>query len=157
MATRGPISQKKLPPKLRLVTDKTPDTASANAKVKPTAPERPGSLPEDLHALWDEIVGELDRAGLISSVDGPTVELALRHYAAAVAASDDLLREGSTEYDQKNERTMKNPASQVFRDHSTAFLEFAKQLGLSFAARALTTATKEEDGDGGRNPFAANG
>ena len=46
---------------------------------------------------------------------------------------------------------MKNPASQVFRDHSTAFLEFAKQLGLSFAAPARTTATKEEDGDGGRH------
>lgn len=156
MGARGPISELKLPPKLRLVTDKTPDGSSANALVRPTAPEIPADLPESLRPLWSHLVGELDGAGLISAVDGPTLELALRHYAAAVAASDELLEHGSTMYDSKNEREMKNPASQVFRDHSTAFLEFAKQLGLSFTARARTTVTKEAD-DGSSNPFAVNG
>jgi phage terminase small subunit len=55
-------------------------------------------------------------------------------------------------HDDKNERDMKNPASQVFRDHSTAFLEFAKQLGLSFVSRARVTMSKGESDDG--NPFA---
>jgi P27 family predicted phage terminase small subunit len=155
MGSRGPVSELKLPPKLRLVTDKKPDDSSAQSKVNLTAPEMPADLPESLQPLWEKLVGELDDAGLISSVDGPTLELALRHYAAAVAASDELLRDGSTEYDNKNQRTMKNPASQVFRDHSTAFLEFAKQLGLSFAARARTTVAKEAD-DGSSNPFAVN-
>lgn len=156
MGSRGPVSEKKLPPKLRLVTDKTPDSSSANSKIRPTAPERPEDLPDNLVELWDHLVGELDHAGLISSVDGPTLELALRHYAAAVQASDYLRAEGVAMYDEKNERMMKNPASQVFRDHSTAFLEFAKQLGLSFTARARTVVTKEAD-DASRNPFAANG
>lgn len=156
MGSRGPVSEKKLPPKLRLVSNKEPDTTSANAKVRPTAPTRPADLPENLHELWDTLVEELDRAGLIASVDGPTLELALRHYAAAVQASDYLRAEGVVSYDAKNDRVAKNPASQIFRDHSTAFLEFAKQLGLSFAARARTTATKEADDDS-RNPFAANG
>ena len=155
MGARGPVSELKLPPKLRLVTDKTPDGSSANALVKPTAPEMPADLPERLRDLWSHLVRELDDAGLISAVDGPTLELALRHYAAAVAASDDLFEHGSTMYDNKNEREMKNPASQVFRDHSTAFLEFAKQLGLSFTARARTTVAKEAD-DGSSNPFAVN-
>lgn len=156
MGTRGPISGLKLPPKLRLVSDKTPDESSAHSKVRLSAPEMPADLPESLHELWTRLVDELDSAGLISAVDGPTLELALRHYAAAVAASDDLLSNGATAYDEKNERTMKNPASQVFRDHSTAFLEFAKQLGLSFTARARTTVAKEAD-DGAGNPFAVNG
>lgn len=156
MGTRGPIGGLKLPPKLRLVSDKTPDESSANSKVRPSAPEMSADLPESLHELWTQLVDELDTAGLISAVDGPTLELALRHYAAAVAASDDLLENGATAYDEKNQRTMKNPASQVFRDHSTAFLEFAKQLGLSFTARARTTVAKEAD-DGAGNPFAVNG
>lgn len=156
MGARGPVSELKLPPKLRLVTDKTPDTSSAQSMVRPSAPEMPAGLPENLRDLWSKLVSELDDAGLISSVDGPTLELALRHYAAAVAASEELLSGGATEFDHKNQRTMKNPASQVFRDHSTAFLEFAKQLGLSFAARARTTVTKEAD-DGTSNPFAVNG
>lgn len=156
MGTRGPVSQLKLPPKLRIVSDKTPDQTSAQSKVRPSAPEMPANLPESLQGLWTQLVDELDDAGLISSVDGPTLELALRHYAAAVAASDELLDGGATAYDEKNERTMKNPASQVFRDHSTAFLEFAKQLGLSFTARARTTVAKEAD-DGAGNPFAVNG
>lgn len=157
VGTRGPVSQLKLPPKLRIVSDKATVDTSANSKVRPTAPEMPADLPESLHALWTQLVDELDDAGLISAVDGPTLELALRHYAAAVAASDELLKDGSTEYDEKNQRTMKNPASQVFRDHSTAFLEFAKQLGLSFTARARTTVSKGDEGNGSSNPFAANG
>ncbi|WP_349862653.1 phage terminase small subunit P27 family [Leifsonia sp. WHRI 6310E] len=155
MGSRGPVSEKKLPPKLRLVSDKTPDTTSANAQVRPTAPERPEDLPENLHDMWDLMVRELDHAGLIAVIDGPALELALRHYAAATQASDYLRAEGVVTYDDKNERMMKNPASQVFRDHSTAYLEFAKQLGLSFTARARTVATKEAD-DASRNPFAAN-
>ena len=112
-------------------------------------------MPEALSTLWDATVDALDEAGLITAVDGPTLELALRHYLAAVAASDDLLESGSTLHDDKNERDMKNPASQVFRDHSTAYLEFAKQLGLSFVARARVTMAKgDADEDG--NPFAVN-
>lgn len=156
MGTRGPVSQLKLPSKLRLVTDKTADTSSMQAKVSLTQPAKPEGLPDELSELWDTLVSQLDDAGLIAAIDGPTLELGIRHYLAAVKASDDLLSGGSTMYDNKNEREMKNPASQVFRDHSTAFLEFAKQLGLSFVARARTSVAKE-DADGNSNPFAING
>ena len=90
MGTRGPVSQLKLPPTLRIVSHKTTEDTSANSKVRPTAPEMPTDLPESLHALWTQLVDELDDAGLISAVDGPTLELALRHYAGAVATSDSL-------------------------------------------------------------------
>lgn len=156
MGTRGPVSQLKLPPKLRLVTDKKADTTSAHSKVSLSRPTKPAGLPDLVSDMWDTLAQQLDDAGLIAAVDGATLELAIRHYLAAVQASDDLMANGSSMYDDKNERSMKNPASQVFRDHSTAFLQFAKELGLSFVARARVSMAKEE-ADGTGNPFAING
>lgn len=147
------VSQLKLPPALSAVRGKRSETA--HSKLSVTKPPKPEGLPEDLSALWDSTVDALDEAGLITAVDGPTLELALRHYMAAAAASDDLLAGGSTLHDDKNERDMKNPASQVFRDHSTAYLEFAKQLGLSFVSRARVSMAKGDAEDG--NPFSVNG
>lgn len=150
------VSQLKLPPNLRAVRGDQVAPETMNSKLSPTRPTRPAGLPDEVAALWDSMVDDLDEAGLLTAVDGPTLELALRHYLSAARASDDLLRDGSTMYDEKNERTMKNPASQVFRDHSAAFLEFAKQLGLSFVARARVTTAKGDANDEG-NPFRVTG
>jgi len=149
------VSKLKLPASVQAVRPGEQREETMHSKLRPTRPEMPADLPQNLHGLWEKLVGELDDAGLIAAVDGPTLELALRHYAAAVQASDELIDGTATMHDDKNDRWMKNPASQVFRDHSTAFLEFAKQLGLSFTARARTTVAKEAD-DAGRNPFAVN-
>jgi len=147
------VSQLKLPPALSPVRVGAKSLETMHSKMSATRPPKPESMPESLDALWDSTVDALDEAGLLAAVDGPTLELALRHYLAAVAASDDLLDNGSTLHDDKNERDMKNPASQVFRDHSTAYLEFAKQLGLSFVARARVTTSKGDASEDG-NPFA---
>lgn len=155
MGSRGPVSQLKLPPKLRIVTDQTPDTSSANARIAPNAPEMPADLPDAARPLWEEIVGQLSEAGLIARVDGPAVHLALRHYLAAVEASDDLFREGPTVAGSMGQPA-RNPSSTVFKAHTDAFLELAKQLGLTFAARARTSLPdgKADDLDRG-NPFGA--
>jgi P27 family predicted phage terminase small subunit len=148
------VSQLKLPPTVRATRAGETATSTMHSKMSATRPAKPADLPDEISTMWDMLVDSLDEAGLLASVDGLAIELALRHYVAAVKASDDLLTGGSTTYDQKNERDMKNPASQVFRDHSTAFLEFAKQLGLSFVARARVNTDKgDADGDA-RNPFA---
>ena len=146
------VSQLKLPPGLSAGSGKSVPTM--HSKLSVTRPAKPSDMPDALSGLWDSTVDALDEAGLITAVDGPTLELALRHYLAAVAASDDLLEHGSTLHDDKNERDMKNPASQVFRDHSSAFLEFAKQLGLSFVSRSRVAMSKGDADDG--NPFAVN-
>ncbi len=157
MGQRGPLPEMRLPPHLRLVADpdaKAAQTAPA-AGPTPTTPPKPDKLPAEVSALWDDIVPLLDKAGLITEVDGMTLELALRHYAAAVKASNAFQRGKVVVDDHKNDRQMKHPASQVFRDHSTAFLEFAKQLGLSFAARARMPGQEESNGGQQANPFAA--
>lgn len=154
MGERGKL---KLPPHLRPVdgAQSTAPPTLAEA-VKPVAPTKPADLPAEVSQAWDEIVPALDEVGVLARCDGPALELALRHYIAAKTASDDVIREPRL-YDDKNERPMKNPSSQVFRDHSTAFLEYAKQLGLTFVSRARAPRPDEGDADATNNPFAANG
>lgn len=157
MGTRGPVAQLKLPAHLRAVPSSEEDQApeSAAAALPPLAPDKPKGLPRKVSQAWDLIVPELAAAGLVSKADALTLELALRHYAIAVKASNSLERSPVTIEDRKNGRKAKNPASQVMRDHSTAFLEFAKQLGMSFAARTRLPMPEGSDGDDDQTEFDA--
>lgn len=153
MGQRGPL---KLPNHLQAVPAGDDITTAADT-VRPVMPEKPDHLDDGsrLSELWDEIGGALDENGMIARCDGPVLEIALRHYIVASTASADLFEEPRV-WDEKNGRWAKNPSSQVFRDHSTAFLEYAKQLGMTFVARARTPVKGDSDG-GDSNPFAAPG
>lgn len=155
MGERGVL---KLPSHLKAVDGGQSDAPATLADAtKPVAPEKPIGLPDPVSAAWDLIVPALDEVGVLARCDGPALELALRHYVAAVAASNDVISDPRL-YDDKNDRPMKNPSSQVFRDHSTAFLEYAKQLGLTFVSRARAPRPEGAGGDGSAsNPFAAHG
>lgn len=125
------------------------------ADVAPKGPAKTAAVEADdgLSGLWDLIVQPLSEAGLLAEADGLAVEMCIRHFRAARAASDDLSRGESTVWDRKNERSMKNPSEVVFRSESMAFLEYAKQLGMTFMSRARTPSLKG-DADGEANPFA---
>jgi P27 family predicted phage terminase small subunit len=145
MGARGP---------LRLVQ---PDGGSggetAAQRVTPEPPEKPAGLPLEVDELWDEVVPVLADAGLLSRADGMTLELALRHFVIARKVSNELIEKDVIVEDKHNGGDVKkHPGAQVWKDNSAAFLEFAKQLGLSFAARARVTMPKEADDAG--NPFS---
>lgn len=155
MGARGPL---KLPAQLRVVADG--DVAGTLAEtVKREAPLKPSDLTPAERTVWDQIVTSLDEIGLLARVDALTVRLAIRHYLAAMRASDQLLgAESIVLHDDKNGRDMKHPASQVFRDHSSSFLAYAQQLGMTFVSRARLEATGREAGaGGGGNPFVSSG
>lgn len=149
--------------KLKLVSDlaavpvDTKGTAAAN--VQPSAPVKPASVAADevLSGLWDAIVPMLDDAAMVSQVDVLTLEMAIRHFRAARDASDELSQSSSTLWDEKNEREMKNPAEVIFRSESTVFLQYAKELGLSFVSRARTPGNGGANGGQEENPFAPTG
>src|SRR5690242_18081326 len=113
---------------------------TAAAEVNPSTPRMPKKVSEDdeLRELWEEIVPDLVDAGLVAKSDAPAIEMAIRHFRAARDASDDLAVGEPTVWDEKNARPMKNPSEVVFRSESLAFLDYAKQLGMTFAARAST-------------------
>lgn len=129
--------------------------ATAAAEVPAVAPRKPDAVSNDtaLSALWDEIVPELDRAGLVTVSDGAAIEMALRHFVVARRASESI-GEDIAVSDHHNGGTLKkNPAEAVFRAESEMFLKYAQQLGMTFVSRARTPVAKGAD-DGG-NPFAA--
>lgn len=131
------------------------DEGSAALQVPAAEPEMPDAVrgDEELSALWNAVVPDLGRAGIIAAGDALTLEMALRHFRAARRASDDVRANGTTIQDEGGE-TRKNPADVVFRQQSALFLEYAKQLGMTFVARARTpSAPGGEEGSGG-NPFA---
>jgi phage terminase small subunit len=151
MGARGPL---KLPTHLRPVTDT--EVAGTVAEQAPrSAPAKPQEIAdsEELSSLWDVIVPELDAAGLLAPSDGPTVELALRHFAMARRAFGEVGASVVVNDHHIAGGLKKHPAEQVFRSESDMFLRYAQQLGMTFVARARTPAAKgREDGD--VNPFA---
>lgn len=148
MGARGSL---KIPNHLRPVADG--EMAGTAAETVPrVAPNKPAAVARDreLSELWDEIVPQLDETGLVAPSDAAAIELALRHFLMARKAAmsvDKIVTE-----DKAHSGVKKSPAEAVFRAESMAFLEYAKQLGMTFVARARTPAAKgREDGDA--NPF----
>lgn len=145
-------------PKLRLVDGETelvadPANTSATRLLSPKAPEAPDDLPEAGRALWDQLVAELDGAGLLAACDQPTLHLAVRAYLHALDASDTLLSEGPLSTGSMGQ-PVANPAGQAFRSHAATFMDYARALGLSLASRArITVPAPAPDALDAGNPF----
>ena len=88
---------------------------------------------ERMEEIWDWIVPKLVTAGLAHEMDSLTVELAVRHYVHAIDASDRLLKEDILLPGRNEDK--RNPLETVFRNESMSFLQYVKQLGLSFGSR----------------------
>lgn len=154
MGARGPL---KLPKQLRAVTDgEVSGTVAETASRR--APDKTAAViaSDTLSALWDVVVPELDEAGMLSPADGPTIEIALRHYVLAGKAFDEVVEMGTVTVDDHHMAggIKKHPAEAVFRSESDMFLRYVKELGMSFVSRARTPAA-EVRASGGDNPFSA--
>jgi len=148
---RGPLLHLVASTTVKQVAD-----GSAAADVPAVAPLKPESVAASpvLSAAWDEIVPQLDAAGLVSPADGPVIELALSAFVASRKAYAELLHARSVlKRDAKNMRSMKHPADAVARAQGALFLECAKQLGMTFVSRARTPSAKGAS-DAEANPFA---
>lgn len=72
---------------LKLVEGRRPGVDSGGRKIKTPPPfrrippERPEHLSELAGELWDRIVAELPRLGLLKDLDGPSLEMACEIYA----------------------------------------------------------------------------
>lgn len=152
MGARGPL---KTVSHLRPVAGATEGTAAA--AVQPMSPAKPEDVEIDpeLDQAWDQIVPELDRAGLVSVADSAAIELCLRHFVMARQAYRQVDGEIIVT-DHNHGDVKKNPAETVFRAESEMFLKFAQQLGMTFVSRARTPMGKAGDG-GESNPFGATG
>ena len=147
MGTRGPL---KKAPALSVVPVNTAGTAAA--LVKPRAPQKPDRVKKDpvMSQVWDEIVPNLDSAGMVAPMDAPALEMFVRHVASAIRANDAIEDYGVYKLDGS---TSVSPEVRAWISESKMVLEYAKQFGLTFASRARTVTTPDESS--GTNPFAA--
>lgn len=101
----------------------------------------PAWLSKDAAALWRDLVPTLEDAypaDSLSLLDVPALALMVEHFVVARAAAK-LLSGGADvlEVDHAHGGNMrKSPASQIMRDHSTAFLRLAREYGLTAKSRA---------------------
>ena len=106
---------------------------------------------ERMEEIWDWIVPKLVTAGLAHEMDSLTVELAVRHYVHAIDASDRLLKEDILIPGRDEDK--RNPLETVFRNESMSFLQYVKQLGLSFGSR-VRLQDVEAKREAEENPFS---
>lgn len=111
---------------------------AGNLKTPPAWLSAPAKL------LWRSIVPSLDETypELISSLDIPALGLMVENLAIAQAAAAAMRTKGNRPTalavpDNAHGGMMKKaPASQVMRDHGKAFLELARDYGLTLRGRA---------------------
>lgn len=150
--SRGPL---KLVADSAAVNPEDEQLTAANVvpKVAPNKPEAVAA-DDDMSALWDQIVPELDAAGLVAQCDAPMIEVALRSFLLVRKAHEQVLADGGqvTVTDTNHGGVKKHPAETVFRAQADLFLRYAQQLGMTWMARARTPMPGGEGGD--ENPFA---
>lgn len=157
MGARGP---------LRLVTAiTTPEEAlegSAQMDVPAVARKiyKPARVKESesLSELWDEIVPNLAASGMLTAMDVPAIEVALRHFRAYLAIDEDWFNEGyAPTLVETNSSgmpvTRKHPSETAHRSQSTIFMDYCKQLGMTFGARARTAGRESDSRTADDNPF----
>lgn len=147
----------------------TPIRPGADREPKPRARRRrsarglpaelataPAWLSAEAKVLWADVVPALEDAlppDSLSTLDAMALALMVEHFVIARLARETL---GSTVLEEDRVhggQLRKSPASQLMRDHSKAFVELAREYGLTAKSRAaldvdrLGRAVPDQDDD----------
>jgi len=153
MGQRGP---KPTPTNLRLLRgDRQSRINSREPAAPPTPPEPPEDIADDVRAIWDYTVGELQAMGLASSADRDALlcyceAVATHRKASAILARSPVLVKGT------HGALIRNPALAVQRDSANVIRTLAQLFGLTPSGRS-TIQTDSSAGSGNGNPFTALG
>lgn len=141
MGRRGPAPRS---PKLRVVHDDPKHRSPEVVTLPPKAPPAPPFLPPEGRQVWDEVVEDLDRGGVLVRVDGPSLEAYVMAVVMHRKASRKLIKEGPVVKGYRGSK-VKNPALQVQRDQAATIRAFAREFGLTPAARVNLPAPEPAD------------
>ncbi len=110
-----------------------PDRAASN-EIEPTigAPKMPAWLDKVARAEWRRVVPQLEETGVLTRVDGSTLEAYCSNYSAAVRLQQ--LADAEPLIDGLHGKK-ENPAASAARKHWQLVRQFAAELGFSPAAR----------------------
>lgn len=107
-------------------------------------PEAPGFLDEEALRMWNKLVPELSRLGLLTVVDLEALSAACISWSIAIKATEAIKAEGIIVPDGAG-RVHKHPAIQILRDSLATFKAFAAEFGLTPSSRTRLSAEVEDD------------
>jgi len=127
MGRRGPLPKS---PDLRILHGDRKDRLSdapvpSEREVLPPAGMSPAAL-----AVWDDIVPELVRMGVVAAIHAPALRVLCDAVAIHATASRNVTRRGVIVSGEKKS-SVKNPALQVMRDQAAVIKSFATEFGLT--------------------------
>lgn len=156
-------SPKPKPVVLKLLEGRGHGTDSGGRAVKNVpaftraAPEAPQWLPPAASAEWDRVVPELDRLGILKTIDRAALAAYCMAWDRFVDASAIVAREGMVLHDDKQGKAQRHPALLTAEAASKELRAWAGEFGLTPSSEQRLAGTKgSDDGDQG-NPFAASG
>jgi P27 family predicted phage terminase small subunit len=117
-------------------------------------PDCPDGVSDEVRAIWDYTVRQLDVMGMASAADRDALraycEAVITHRKASALLANSGVMIKATEY-----TVMRNPAVQIQRDAAMTLARFAREFGLTPSARSEIRADKV--GPAESNPFAGTG
>lgn len=121
------------------------------APVSSTEPPKEFDLSADAKKLWKRLAPELDRVGLLTTVDVMLLAELCEEWAMARAARRSV-RRGTGYGVLTKDRThggepRRHPGLLIARQHGAAVLAIAKEFGLSPSARVGLPAIPDDDAD----------
>ncbi len=130
------IMTAKKPTRLKIIQGTAKPGRAKEPQPQPAAhlPTPPG-ISKESQKLWKELAPELQRLGLLSTVDVPALIMTVVAGGVAMEAAKALRQQGLTRLDE-NKVERKNPHFQLFRDAAANYYRWASRFGLTPADRA---------------------
>jgi P27 family predicted phage terminase small subunit len=154
-------SPKPQPTALKLLQGRGNGTDSGGRPVKQVpeftraAPDAPAWLPAEARAEWDRVAPELDRLGLLKSIDRAALTSYCMAWARLVEASGIVAIEGMVLHDDKQGKAQRHPALLTAEAASKELRAWAGEFGLTPSSEQRLAGTKGGDDGAQGNPFAA--
>lgn len=134
-------------PEQKARVEKLRDSSEGQQGLQLTPPRH---LDKISSRLWTQLVPQLNKSGLITEADKPTLEAFVMAYSM-IRQSWESIKENGTTYMSDSGRIYKNPSADILSDQQTKLRMLGAELGLSPSARAnlmdLSVADDSEDFD----------
>ena len=134
MGSRGPQPK---PTRLKLLSGETRPSVINYAEPMPAGGSMtpPNDLRPEARVVWERVIDALGSTGVLTSADKDILRLYCEAYVRYVEAETMLAKTGPLLKGRAGE-FVKNPLHQIVRDNAESVKKYARELGLTPAARS---------------------
>jgi P27 family predicted phage terminase small subunit len=133
MGTRGPQPK---PTALKILAGETRPSVINYAEPIPEggALTPPADIRSEARVIWEQVVAALGKTGVLTSADKHVLRLYSEAMARYIEAEGMLVKTGPL-LQGRDGNFVKNPLHQIVRDNADAVKKYAREIGLTPAAR----------------------